>query len=300
MILIDSKQIFYSVYHQLNSRFPGMPIDSDAMRPMVIEILQAFKKAHQGDFGDLVIAVDSKGTPWRTEINPYYRNRRRSNLRKDLNTNVVSASYRQIVAEFDKFLPVPVINIPTAEADDIIAVLATEFSFEPNLIISSDHDFEQLLHIDGLSLFKPKRYSAEDVYHGVMYNAPRKYKSNQMSYETVTKAQAEIIRLTHVIKGDSGDDVCNILSPPDSLATGTRQKTISAKKLAALMEECVEGFSDHSIQERFDSNLVMVDMTKIPENIKNAILHEYNNQINKTAVGFGKYVEQYKMYQFKD
>ena len=79
--------------------------------------------------------------------------------------------------------------------------------------------------------------------------------------------------LEHVLKGDSGDGVPNILSPDNSLAIGERQKAMTAKR----MEELIKGpeHMDEITRARYFRNKMMIDLSQVPENYKEQILKAY-------------------------
>ena len=104
------------------------------------------------------------------------------------------------------------IAVPHAEGDDVIAVLAKNIQ-EKSIIISSDKDFSQLhkyKHIKQYSPIQKKMLTTSDPY---------KYLKE------------------HIIRGDKGDGVPNILSADDCIVKGERQKPITKKKLAVWMEQ---------------------------------------------------------------
>ena len=57
---------------------------------------------------------------------------------------------RCVTEEFKQVLPWKVVQVPRAEADDVIAVLAQTFGDKPTLIVSSDKDYKQLHYKEAL------------------------------------------------------------------------------------------------------------------------------------------------------
>ena len=131
-------------------------------------------------------------------------------------------------------MPYPVIDVDGAEEDDVIVTLA-EWSQEndlveeglfqtprPLLIISGDHDFQQLQKFPNVVQYSPlkKRF-------------------------VTIKESAEAILREHIIRGDKGDGVPNILSEDDSFVEGIRQrpirKTLVAEWKSKKPEEWVTG-----------------------------------------------------------
>ena len=79
---------------------------------------------------------------------------------------------------------------------------------KPLLIISGDHDFNQLQKYKHVKQFSPvqKKFIKPD-------STPQR------------------IILEHIIKGDKGDGIPNVLTSDDAIVQGERQRPVSSKKL---------------------------------------------------------------------
>ena len=94
-------------------------------------------------YGDMVIACDS-GNVWRKQAFPNYKAGRKANREKsEHDWAMIFDIISKVKNEIKTFLPYKVIEIETAEADDIIAVLTRKVK-EKILILSGDKDFIQL------------------------------------------------------------------------------------------------------------------------------------------------------------
>lgn len=78
----------------------------------------------------------------------------------------------------------------------------------------------------------------------------------------------------HVIKGDTGDGVPNILSEDNCLAVGSRQKPMTAKRLE-LYSKGTDTMDAETLR-RFHRNKTVIDLSSIPEMYKEKILDEFN------------------------
>ena len=80
----------------------------------------------------------------------------------------------------------------------------------------------------------------------------------------------------HVLRGDTGDGVPNILSPDNCLAIGERQKPMTKKRIELYSKD--PSAMDEETKLRFNRNKQMIDLTMIPQEFVDNILEEYNNQ----------------------
>jgi hypothetical protein len=82
--------------------------------------------------------------------------------------------------------------------------------------------------------------------------------------------------IEHVVRGDAGDGVPNILSSDDIfLQEGVRQSPVSAKRLAEFMELGKEACRTDEERRNWDRNQVLVNFDHIPEDIEKTILDAY-------------------------
>ena len=91
----------------------------------------------------MVIACDSYNV-WRRQSFPNYKAGRKANREKsEHDWTMIFDILSKVKNEIKEFLPYKVIELETAEADDIIAVLTRRVK-EKILILSGDKDFIQL------------------------------------------------------------------------------------------------------------------------------------------------------------
>lgn len=267
MIIIDySQTIISNLMAEIGSR-KDVPIEVDLLRHMVINNIRSYKVKFQRDFGsEVVIACDSKKY-WRKQKFPYYKgNRKKAREESGFDWPLIFDTINLIKKELKEHFPYRVIEIEGAEADDIIATLA-EWTFtndvkegtlvsEPNpfLIISGDHDFMQLQKYSHVSQFSPK---------------------NKKFVKPETTPQKYV--LEHIIKGDKGDGVPNVLTADDAIINGDRQKSVSSKKMQGWIENPDTMPTDVYFQRNFQRNKMLVDFAEIPAEIKEEIINTYLN-----------------------
>jgi hypothetical protein len=246
------------------------------MKMLRILVLGAMSR-HKGrlkEYGDMTICFDGKKY-WRRNVFPYYKGSRAGEREKS--TFDWDAFFPMLDAfkqEIRDHMPVRCIEVEGAEADDVIATLAKVYGpHEPVCILSSDKDFIQ---IQQTVCPKVKQWS---LYHG----------------KFLTPKNTEYNLVEHIIRGDSGDGVPNILSDGDTLVTaGKKQKPIFKK----LVEEGVQWGMDapekfcksFEILENFKRNRQMIDLREIPEALAQEIIDQFNaTPVNKGDV-FNYYV----------
>lgn len=240
-------------------------LDVNLLRHMVINTIRSLKQKFGGNYGELVIACDSKNY-WRKKVFPYYKaNRKKAREESGLDWPMIFDTINLLKEEIKTFFPYKVIEVETAEADDIIATLVA-WSFEndtghglfpqpnPLLILSGDHDFIQLQKYKHVKQFSPitKKFIIPDT-------TPEKY------------------LFEHIIRGDKGDGIPNVLSSDTSIVENERQKKIMQVKLDQWQEDPSTMPQDEMFKRNFDRNKALVDLTKIPEDIRDSIINTFTN-----------------------
>ena len=259
MIIVDLNQIMISnLMVQLNSRNTE-PLSEDLVRHMVLNSLRAHNKKFRKEYGDMVIACDSKNV-WRREVFPNYKAGRKANREKsDHDWDAIFTILHNIKDEIKTFLPYKVIQIETAEADDIIATLIKKIKkiIAPErkkkvLILSGDKDFIQL--------------------HG-----PNVKQFNPVLNKFVGKGENPSLYIKeHILRGDRSDGIPNVLSDDNVFIEGRRQKPLSKKKINSWVEEVFMTFTEEE-QKNYDRNRKLIDLSCIPHELEEKINNEFLN-----------------------
>lgn len=273
MIIIDLSQVMIANFMSQVGNHTDTTIDEGLFRHMVLNSIRSIKTKFK-DYGELVIACDDK-TPWRKHQFPFYKaNRKKNREDSDIDWSAIFNTLNKIKLELKEFFPYRVVQVEGAEADDIIGTLTLHNNPNPTIIISGDKDFRQLQKYAGVRQYDPvnKKFIDED------------------------KPFDQLKEL--IIKGDRGDGIPNVLSADDSIVTGTRQKPISKKKLAEWLEKDPEDiFNTDELYKNWVRNKTLIDLTCIPDNIKENILKEYEYQSNKPKDKIFGYMINNKMKQ---
>lgn len=236
-------------------------LEENMVRHMVLNSLRSYRKKFSEDYGELVIACDNSNY-WRKKIFPYYKaNRKKSIENSELNWKSIFECMNKIRAELKEFFPYRVIEIESAEADDIIGTLVTEFGSSLNtgekiLILSGDKDFIQLHRFANVKQYDPTR-------------------KKWISHDDPSKFLKE-----HIMKGDAGDGVPNILSSDNCFVVGERQRPLTAKKIEKFMEIDPTKL-ETSVSRNYFRNAQLIDLSYTPEEIREKVMKEYNSQNNR-------------------
>ena len=253
MILVDMNQVTIS---NLMIQIKDEPLSEDLVRHMVLNSLRSYKTKFSKDFGELVLCYDDKHC-WRKDYFPYYKqNRKKARSESSLDWNELFDILTKIQNELEENFPYKVLKIDGAEADDIIAILSNKISSTPNLyeeilIISGDKDFIQLHQSDNVKQYSPtlKKFVVDEN--------PEQYK------------------FEHIIRGDKGDGVPNVLSQDTVFVEDIRQRPITKKKLTEWKEN---GIPEGEIKRNYQRNKTLIDFDSIPNELGELI---YNMWVDK-------------------
>lgn len=260
MIIVDLNQVMLSNLMVQLGNHTNAQLEENMVRHMVLNALRSYKAKFADKYGEMVIACDNKNY-WRKQLFPYYKANRKKNIEQsELNWASIFDCMNKIRAELKEFFPYRVIDIESAEADDIIATLVKEFSEFPAqeiLILSGDKDFIQL-HVNG---------------NVKQYDPVRK--------KFITHPNPSLYLLEHVLRGDAGDGVPNVLSSDNCFVIGERQKPLTQKKMDALIELGLDGKIDHELFRNYMRNKQLIDLSHVPADLEKKILESYYEQENK-------------------
>lgn len=255
-ILIDYNQVILASLFASIGNHTDVAADENIIRHMFLNSIRANRKKFSEEYGEVVICADGKNT-WRREAYPYYKaNRKKSRDESEMDWNALFDIINTIRSELKDFFPYKVIHIDHCEADDIIGTIIHEYGSELNigsekfLILSGDKDYIQL-----------QNYANVDQYDPIRKRWIRNDNPDQYLKE-------------HIIKGDTGDGVPNILSSDNCLAIGERQKAMTKKRMDLYMQGPDQ--MDEETLRRYHRNKMMIDLGEIPQKYQDIILEEYN------------------------
>jgi 5'-3' exonuclease len=288
MIVVDFNQVAISnMMAELGGR-RDVEVNLPLIRHMIINSIRSYKRKFGPEFGEIVIACDNRHY-WRRQFFPNYKaNRKKNRADSGFDWNSIFEALHQVRAELSEHFPYPVIDVDGAEADDVIGVLA-EYSqtsnvdgllpsAEPFLVLSGDHDFNQLQKWSNVKQYAPV----------------------QKKFVKITESPSAVL-MEHIIMGDKGDGVPNILSDDDTFVTGSRQRPMKKDKVAEWKHQKPEDFiTSDEMWRNFQRNRELVDLSRIPEDIKEAIIDSYEKQKGGDRSGLLNYFIANRMKQMID
>jgi len=277
MIIIDFNQVMISNLMMQLGNHTNIPVEEGLFRHMVMNSLRSYKQKFGNEYGDMIIACDDKNY-WRKQIFPYYKaNRKKTRDNSEINWTHVFDVFNKIKSELRENFPYRVIQIESAEADDIIATIVNEHGrelasddHEKILILSGDKDYIQLHRYANVRQYDPTRKK------WITHNDPERY-----LYE-------------HILKGDAGDGVPNVLSDGDTFVTDKRQRPLTQKKIDVLYDNRNAPIDENLIFS-FARNKTLIDLSMIPNNIKEQVMAKYEEESGKDRSKIFNYFIKYKL-----
>ena len=250
MIIVDLNQIMISNLMVTLSR-DNMELSENLVRHMVLNSLRGHNKKFRKEYGEMVITCDSKNV-WRRQSFPNYKAGRKANRAKsEHDWETIFDILGTVKREIKAFMPYKVLELETAEADDIIAVLCRQVK-DKTLILSGDKDFIQL-HNERIRQYNPvlNKFVGKD-------ENPSLYIKE------------------HILKGDRSDGIPNVLSDDNVLIEGRRQTPLSKKKVESWVNEVLPTFTEQE-QKNYDRNRTLIDLNCVPQELEDKINREFND-----------------------
>lgn len=279
MILLDLSQVMIANVMVYLTRINGASqnIDENAIRYMVLNSIRLLRSKFKESYGEMIICCDSNDV-WRKDIFPHYK----ANRKKMRETSTVDwASLFNVLGtirdELGEHMPYKILQIPRAEADDIIASLCHEYGKtmrnvgENIMIVSGDKDFAQL-----------------QKYANVYQYAPVQKKN-------ITVDNPERFLREHIMLGDRGDGVPNFLSDDDTFISDKRQKPVMRKKLDewSILDPTL--FCDDEMLRNYKRNEELINLDKIPAAIQQEVITQFATQTPSSRSKILNYFIRYRL-----
>jgi hypothetical protein len=254
MIIIDYSGISIAPIVMGQAKFN----DENLIRHMILNTIRMYRQKFK-KYGEIVIVADAGGN-WRKDVYPEYKAKRKQNREESkIDWDEAFRIINMILSELKENFPYKVIHQWGCEADDAIAEIVKwtqEFgNHEEVMIVSADKDFKQLQKYNNVHQFSP------------------------MTKKLIKVDNPRLELLEHILSGDTGDGVPNVMSDDKVFAEGRKQNTLTAKKKEALVKD------PHALGEEvyrnFLRNKKMIDLTEesaIPDNIRKEIISTFETQ----------------------
>ena len=248
MIIIDMNQISVASLMMHLSMEKTKIVETDKVRHMILNSIRMYRQQFNEEYGEVVLAYDSKHY-WRRDFFPYYKKNRKKVRDNDGNNwEDIFECLNKIKQEIKDYMPYKHLEIQGAEADDIIAVLAKNID-EKMMIVSGDKDFIQLHKYKQVRQYSP---ILKKIVNG--------------------KDPIDYIKV-HILKGDSSDGIPNVLSNDNVFVEGLRQRPLSKKKIEAWKDGEFEGTTaTQEVMRNYERNKTLIDLDNIPVELSENIL----------------------------
>ena len=257
MIIVDLNQVMLSNLLMQLGNHTNAQLEENMVRHMILNSLRSYKTKFADQYGEMVIACDNTNY-WRKQKFPYYKaNRKKAQEKSEMDWKSIFECMNKIRSELKEYFPYRVIDIESAEADDIISTLVRIHCFEKILILSGDKDFIQLHTYGNVKQYDPVR---------------KKWISNENPDRYLEE---------HILKGDSGDGIPNVLSSDNCFVVGDRQKPLTQKKIDGLIELNLDGKFDHPLFTNYMRNRQLIDLRFVPAEIGAKVIEAYDKQEGK-------------------
>ena len=268
MILVDYSQVALSAILTFQRELKGTESEvKNLIRHVTLSTIKSYKKKYGKEYGDIVICCDGRKY-WRRDFFQHYKaGRKKARDASDLDWALIFDTLSEMRDDLAKYFPYKVMHIERCEADDIIAAL-TKYAQENELvqeglveesqkilILSSDKDFKQLQ----------------------LYPNVKQWSPMQKKYVTATQREIIEYKIEHIVKGDSGDGIPNIMSKDDVFVVGERQRVVTAKRLQEFIENGFIACKNDDERRNWHRNTVLVDFDHIPDDVRQEIVQSYIN-----------------------
>lgn len=264
MMLIDMNQVMIANFMAAVGNHTNIKIEEDLLRHMVLNSLRAYNHRFRAEYGEMIIACDDKRS-WRKQIFPYYKaNRKKDRDKSEIDWNSVFVVLEKVKDELRENFPYRVIQVETAEADDVIGTICKAKGAYLGdgeckiLIISGDKDFKQLQKYTNVRQYDPVRK------------------------RWISETRPDLYLKEHIMRGDRGDGVPNFLSSGDVFVSNGRQKPLMQKKIDLWLKQELHEFVDNDDLKRYYTrNEAMIDLDFIPQDVQDKIMESFEAQADR-------------------
>ena len=260
LLLLDFSQIVISSavdYFSNTKENINLPL----LRHITLNNILSYKKKFKASLDNMILCADGRDY-WRKSIFPFYKqNRKKDHEDSKFDWSQFFDNFNTIKQEIKTELPFKVVEVYGCEADDVMAILSQYMCPHQDkiIIVSSDKD---LIQIQSNLCNKTVQWSP---FHKKFITAKT---NNYRLFE-------------HIVKGDGGDGIPNILSDDDVfLVKSKRMKAIKATNImqwesnGGLLNP--ESFCTSEIMlNNFKRNKTLIDLTQIPEEYISNIVKEF-------------------------
>jgi len=235
---------------------------------------------------ELIIAVDDRSSWRKSYFKRYKESRKKQRDKSDVNWKELFKQLDMLVSDLKHYMPFKVIKIRSAEADDVIGVLATVMN-DNCVIISNDEDYLQLCS-DRVRIYNP----------------------GHKEYSECKDPQGFIRKKSYM--GQKKDDIFNIITPDDWGQTpeteGKRKPGFGEVAFEKVLKEGTQKwlekthknkwYGEIDVKANLKRNKILMDFNYIPQTIKGRVCDAYNNYTFPPPSNIYQFFKKYNMRGF--
>ena len=300
----DGHNLFY---RQIKMTNPALGIDS--MIGMALHLILNSMKKEYNKWNGTHTVFYIEGRSWRKDIYPDYKGNRpllfaEQTQKEQEDHGILVESFDNFVEYLDNKTNITVLQNPRAEADDMIAVFIEAHPDDQHILISSDSDFFQLLRHPNVMLYDPVKdiqIRQDGVFDDngnrleFILTSDAKIKAGKKNPNFVCeKNWFDYALFLKCVRGDKTDHIFSAY--PGVFEKGTKKKVGIREAYA---DESTKGFDwnnfmlqkwiDHNqveqqVAERYKFNRKLIDLSMIPDDVKNECLCIIADQTGRKSV----------------
>jgi len=295
-VKIDSMSNNMFSFHNLddyNECLPGNPLKSAALVDMyyhmMLRSIIGIKKQFKIKSENIILCRDDRS--WRKNVYVGYKAHRAAERDKsDLDWNAFYKDADKLFSIIESNTKIKVLQVPEAEADDLLYVLAENLSkSNPITVVTSDKDLKQILRFSNVSMYDPlkremvKDWVASDLLSHILCGdsgdgVPSIKDGAEFEPSFISHLKRNFINLSKV------EDVTKLevfkpisesydgkIYKPGRFAEGGAKKVIQTKSLRNVLKE------NPIFKRNFIRNRLLIDLRKIPKYISTRIMDMFDS-----------------------
>lgn len=273
LILVDMSNV---ALHALQSASSGkmnyFQLTEMSLRHVVLKRLFDIHRQF-GIEREMVLCFDNDNY-WRKDVFPLYKSTR---AKARSYSKFSFEEYKKMFKVFKEELPQnfswKCVDVEKCEADDVIYAICNHVRDRRITIVSSDEDYLQIQNIN-----------------------PNVEQFSIANDKFITPQNKGYDLLEHIITGDSGDGIPNILSNANTFVMdGVRQTPMTKQRKADTMLSVQIGTLDENVQMRYDLNRKLIDMSELPQEYYDKIIEKFLEPKPKKTGSLMTYCLKYKL-----
>lgn len=287
----DAANLFHRQIHMVN---PALGLDS-AIGLALHLILYSAKKEYETFKGTHAVFY-LEGHSWRKGVYPEYKANRKlvyasMTEREQEDREILTGAFNDLISYIKDQTNITVLQNPNAEADDMISVFISAHPDDEHVLISSDSDFYQLLIYPNLTIYDPIKNIR------ITRDGIRDDNGKRLAFTVDTSAKIKVGKpdenfvcdpdwykyalFLKCVRGDKTDNIFSaypgVREKGTKTQVGIREAYLDVNKGYAYNNFMQQKWIDHNQAEQqvkkcYERNSLLIDLSKIPDNIKEECL----------------------------